>query len=54
MPSELDPRIADSLVVTAVCSVWALPGEKIFCTRRALKEAFLDAAHGDCTTQHQV
>jgi hypothetical protein len=44
MPSELDPRIADSLVLTAISSLWALPSEKILCTRRALKEAFLAVA----------
>ena len=44
MPSELDPTIADSLVLTAVSSLWALPSEKIICTRRALKQAFLAVA----------
>jgi hypothetical protein len=44
MPSELDPKIADSLVLTAVSSLWALPSEKILCTRRALKQAFLAVA----------
>jgi len=39
MPCELDPKIADSLVLTAVSSLWALPSEKIRCTRQALKEA---------------
>jgi hypothetical protein len=39
MPSEIDPKIADSLVLTAVSSLWALPSEKIICTRGALKEA---------------
>ena len=43
MPSELDPKVADSLVLTAVSSLWALPSEKILCTRRALKEALLAA-----------
>ena len=43
MPSELDPRAADSLVLTAVSSLWALPSAKILCTRRALKEALLAA-----------
>jgi hypothetical protein len=41
MPSELDPKIADDLVTTAVSSLWALPNEKIVCTRRALRQAFL-------------
>jgi hypothetical protein len=39
MPTELDPRIADNLVLNAVSSLWTLPSEKIVCTRRALKEA---------------
>ena len=41
MPSELDPTIAADLVTTAVSSLWALPNEKIVCTRRALRQAFL-------------
>jgi hypothetical protein len=44
MPIELDPRIADNLVLTAISSLWALPSEKILCTRRALKGAFLAVA----------
>jgi hypothetical protein len=44
MSSDLDPKIADSLVLTAVSSLWALPSEKILCTRRALKQAFLAVA----------
>jgi hypothetical protein len=43
MPSELDPKIADSLVITAVSSFNSLPNEKIICTRRRLKEAVLAA-----------
>lgn len=43
MPTELDPKVADSLLLTAVSSLWALPSEKILCTRRALKEALLAA-----------
>jgi hypothetical protein len=43
MPSELDPKVADNLVLTAVSRVWTLPSEKILCTRRALKEAVLAA-----------
>ena len=41
MLSEIDPKIADGLVLTAVSSLWASPSEKILCTRRALKEALL-------------
>ena len=44
MPSELDPRIAESLVLTAVSGLWPLPNEKIICTRGALKQAFLAVA----------
>jgi hypothetical protein len=44
MPSEIDPKIAESLVLTAVSNLWALPSEKIRCTRRALKQAFLAVA----------
>jgi hypothetical protein len=44
MPSEIDPKIAESLVQTAVSSLWALPSENILCTRRALKQAFLAVA----------
>lgn len=43
MPSEINSKIADNLVVTAVSSLWSLPSEKILCTRRALKEAILAA-----------
>jgi hypothetical protein len=43
MPSELDPKLADGLVSTAVSSVHSLPNEKIICTRRRLKEAVLAA-----------
>jgi hypothetical protein len=43
MPSELDSKIADGLVMTAVSRVWALPSDKILCTRRALKAAVLAA-----------
>ncbi len=42
MPGEIDPKVADSLVRTAISSLWALPSEKILCTRRALKAALLD------------
>lgn len=44
MPSEIDPNVADSLVMTAVSSLWALPSEKIFCTGLALKQAFFVVA----------
>lgn len=44
MPSEIDPQIADALVITAVSSLWPYPGEKVLCTRRALRQAFLVVA----------
>ena len=44
MQREIDPKIADNLVLNAVSSLWQLPGEKILCTRRALKQAFLAVA----------
>ena len=44
MPSELDPKVADGLVTTAVSSVHSLPNEKIICTSGALKEAFVAVA----------
>jgi hypothetical protein len=43
MSSELDPKIAEGLVTTAVSSVHSLPSEKIICTRRKLKQAVLAA-----------
>jgi hypothetical protein len=43
MPNQLDPNIADSLVMNAVSSLWALPSEKILCPSRALKAALLAA-----------
>lgn len=44
MPSELESKLADNIVLTAASSLWALPSEKIICTRRALKQAFLAVA----------
>ena len=44
MPNELDPKTADYLVTNAVSSLWALPNEKIVCTRRALGQALLAIA----------
>ena len=41
MLSEIDPKVPDSLVLTAVSNLCALPSEKILCTRRALKEVLL-------------
>ena len=45
MPSELDPKIADGLVTTAVSSLCALPHENIVCTRPVLERVFLAVAH---------
>jgi hypothetical protein len=44
MPNELDPKIADSLASGAIVGLWPSPGEKVLCTRRALKQAFLAVA----------
>ena len=43
MPNELDPKIADGLVLSAMDGLWASPGKKVLCTRRALNQAFLAA-----------
>jgi hypothetical protein len=43
MRNEIDPRIAENIMATAVSSVWALPSEKIVCTRRAFREAVATA-----------
>src|ERR1017187_5377884 len=42
MPSEIDLEIAERLVMNATSSVWPSPGEKVVCTRSALKQAFLE------------
>jgi hypothetical protein len=44
MPSEINRQIADRLVITAISSVWSYPGEKVVCTRQALKQAILAVA----------
>ena len=44
MPSELDPKIAARLVSTVIGSLQPPRGNKILCTRRALKEALLAVA----------
>jgi hypothetical protein len=43
MPREIDSRIADHLVSTAIWSANSSPGNKLVCTRRALKSAVLAA-----------
>ena len=45
MPREIDPEVADSIVMTAVSTLWALPGEEVVCTRSKLKEALLAVVH---------
>ena len=46
MRNEIDTRIAEDIVTTAVSSVWALPSDKIVCTRRAFREAVATAILG--------
>jgi hypothetical protein len=43
MRKEIDPRIAENIITTAVSRVWATPGEKIVCTRRILRDAIAAA-----------
>ncbi len=43
MPDELDPNIADRLVYSAISRLQPARGEKVFSTRRSLKQAILDA-----------
>jgi hypothetical protein len=45
MRKEIDPRIAENLITTAVSRVWATPSDRIVCTRRVLKEAIAAAIH---------
>ena len=44
MPSELDPKIADKLVFRAVVGLRLSQGDKVLCSRHALKQAFLAVA----------
>src|ERR1035438_4121169 len=44
MPSELDPKIADTLAFGAIVGLWPSRGGKVLCTRQALKQAFLAVA----------
>jgi hypothetical protein len=44
MRRELDPKVADRLVFSAVAGLWPSRGKKILCTRRVLKQAFLAVA----------
>jgi len=41
LPGQLDPKTADKLVSGAIVRLRLPPGEKVLCTRRALKEALL-------------
>lgn len=43
MRKEIDPRIAENIVTTAVSRVWATPSDRIVCTRRILREAIAAA-----------
>src|ERR1035437_5809345 len=44
MPSELDPKIADTLAFGAIVGLWPSRGGKVLCTRQVLKQAFLAVA----------
>ena len=44
MPSELDPKTADKLVFRAVVGLRLSQGDKVLCSRHALKQAFLAVA----------
>jgi hypothetical protein len=44
MRSELDPKIADRLVSSAVFGLRLPARDKVLCTRRALEQAFLEVA----------
>jgi hypothetical protein len=44
MPSELDPKIADWLPFGAIVRLRPPQGDKILCTRHALKQVFLAVA----------
>jgi len=43
MRKEIDPRIAENIVTTAVSRVWFTPSDRIVCTRRVLREAIAAA-----------
>ena len=43
MPNEIDPRIAENIITTAISRVWSSPNDRIFCTRRGLREAIAAA-----------
>ena len=48
MPIELDSKLADRIVASAMCRLNPTPGNKILCTKTALKQAILaavDEAH---------
>jgi hypothetical protein len=39
MRNQIDPRIAENIITTAISRVWSLPSDRIICTRRGLREA---------------
>ena len=43
MPVGLEARLADRIVGTAMCRLNPIPGDKILCTKAALKQAILAA-----------
>ena len=44
MPCELDPQIAENIVSSAIANLNPSPGNKVLCTRRALRDAILAVA----------
>lgn len=44
MPSELDPQIAEHIVISAISRLNLSPGNKVLCTRRTLHDALLAVA----------
>ena len=43
MRNEIDSRIAENIIITAISRVWSSPSDRIFCTRRSLREAIAAA-----------
>jgi hypothetical protein len=45
MYGQLDPQMAERLAFSAMCTLNPPRGNKVLCTKRALREAFLAVAH---------
>ena len=43
MRKEIDSKIAENIVTTAISRVWATPSERIVCTRRVLRDTIAAA-----------